>query len=102
MGVPGLFQFFETFTSTKHFSDYRGEILAIDGSNLLHRSAIASAEDVAYDRPSTKYLTFFLNCVKALKRYGITPIFVFDGCTIPAKKSCYDSRRVKRDMSKKA
>ncbi|KAL7718290.1 Exonuclease 1 [Entamoeba marina] len=61
---------------------------AIDGYALLHR--IATRNPLALW--NIEYLAFF-------KNYNITPIFVFDGCNLPAKQLTEHQREEKRQTA---
>jgi exonuclease-1 len=46
------------------------------------------------------YLNYFSQQIDILREYRITPIFVFDGCPLPAKRAVNEERRRTRSVAK--
>jgi len=99
MGVKGLFNIIKTFASdsvvTKHMSEYRGTIQAIDASLILYKycmtKSIVQNEIATHpfkftrnpsgnpNQDSNCHLDTCLHKTCTMLKYGIMPIWIFDG-----------------------
>ncbi|KFO92092.1 Exonuclease 1, partial [Buceros rhinoceros silvestris] len=73
--------------------------VAVDTYCWLHKGAYACAEKLARGEPTDLYVAFCMKLVDMLLSFGIKPILVFDGCTLPSKKEVEKARREKRQAS---
>jgi len=84
---------------------YRGQVAGIDAYAWLYRGSYSCATQLAVgklnegedenkeqDAPTEPYVVFCMQRIELLKVYDITPIFVFDGCPLPAKKAVNTER----------
>ncbi|NXI73206.1 EXO1 Exonuclease, partial [Anseranas semipalmata] len=96
MGIQGLLQFIKEAAEPAHVKKYRGQAVAVDTYCWLHKGAYACAEKLAKGEPTDHYVAFCMKLVDMLLSFGIKPILVFDGCTLPSKKEVEKARREKR------
>ncbi|NWV43028.1 EXO1 Exonuclease, partial [Grantiella picta] len=99
MGIQGLLQFIKEAAEPSHVKKYKGLTVAVDTYCWLHKGAYACAEKLARGEPTDLYVTFCMKLVHMLLSFGIKPILVFDGCTLPSKKEVEKARREKRQAS---
>ncbi|XP_057583915.1 exonuclease 1 isoform X2 [Hippopotamus amphibius kiboko] len=99
MGIHGLLQFIKEASEPIHMRKYKGQAVAVDTYCWLHKGAVACAEKLAKGEPTDKYVIFCMKFVNMLLSYGIKPILVFDGCTLPSKKEVEKSRRERRQAN---
>ncbi|NWU82007.1 EXO1 Exonuclease, partial [Onychorhynchus coronatus] len=99
MGIQGLLQFIKEAAEPSHVKKYRGLTVAVDTYCWLHKGAYACAEKLARGEPTDLYVAFCMKLVEMLLSFGIKPILVFDGCTLPSKKEVEKARREKRQAS---
>ncbi|NWX30467.1 EXO1 Exonuclease, partial [Notiomystis cincta] len=99
MGIQGLLQFIREAAEPSHVKKYRGLTVAVDTYCWLHKGAYACAEKLARGEPTDLYVAFCMKLVHMLLSFGIKPILVFDGCTLPSKKEVEKARREKRQAS---
>uniref|UniRef100_A0A8C8S6X2 Exonuclease 1 n=1 Tax=Pelusios castaneus TaxID=367368 RepID=A0A8C8S6X2_9SAUR len=99
MGIHGLLQFIREAAEPRHVGQYRGQAVAVDTYCWLHKGAYACAEKLARGEPTDQYVIFCMKLVDMLLSFGIKPILVFDGCTLPSKKEVEKARREKRQAS---
>ncbi|NWX47051.1 EXO1 Exonuclease, partial [Steatornis caripensis] len=99
MGIQGLLQFIKEAAEPAHVKKYRGQAVAVDTYCWLHKGAYACAEKLARGEPTDLYVAFCMKLVDMLLSFGIKPILVFDGCTLPSKKEVEKARREKRQAS---
>ncbi|NXX18688.1 EXO1 Exonuclease, partial [Podargus strigoides] len=99
MGIHGLLQFIKDAAEPAHVKRYRGQAVAVDTYCWLHKGAYACAEKLARGEPTDLYVAFCMKLVEMLLSFGIKPILVFDGCTLPSKKEVEKARREKRQAS---
>ncbi|XP_035414716.1 LOW QUALITY PROTEIN: exonuclease 1 [Cygnus atratus] len=96
MGIQGLLQFLKEAAEPAHVKKYRGQAVAVDTYCWMHKGAYACAEKLAKGEPTDHYVAFCMKLVDMLLSFGIKPILVFDGCTLPSKKEVEKARREKR------
>uniref|UniRef100_A0A8C3VI13 Exonuclease 1 n=1 Tax=Catagonus wagneri TaxID=51154 RepID=A0A8C3VI13_9CETA len=99
MGIQGLLQFIKEASEPVHVRKYKGQVVAVDTYCWLHKGAVACAEKLARGEHTDKYVGFCMKFVNMLLSYGIKPILVFDGCTLPSKKEVENSRRERRQAN---
>ncbi|XP_021517098.1 exonuclease 1 isoform X2 [Meriones unguiculatus] len=99
MGIQGLLQFIKEASEPINVKKYKGQAVAVDTYCWLHKGAIACAEKLAKGEPTDKYVGFCMKFVNMLLSYGVKPILVFDGCTLPSKKEVERSRRERRQSN---
>ncbi|XP_075301652.1 exonuclease 1 [Opisthocomus hoazin] len=99
MGIQGLLQFIKEAAEPTHVRKYKGQAVAVDTYCWLHKGAYACAERLARGEPTDLYVAFCMKLVDMLLSFGIKPILVFDGCTLPSKKEVEKARREKRQAS---
>ena len=100
MGIQGLLPQLKEIQNPVSLNRYSGQTLAIDGYAWLHRAACSCAYDLVLGNPTERYLQFFIKKFAMLKLYDIQPYLVFDGDSLPAKKSTELKRREKRIENK--
>ncbi|XP_074844738.1 exonuclease 1 [Carettochelys insculpta] len=99
MGIHGLLQFIKEAAEPTHVKKYKGQVVAVDTYCWLHKGAYACAEKLARGEPTDQYVVFCMKLVEMLLSFGIKPILVFDGCTLPSKKEVEKARRERRQAS---
>ncbi|NXE59506.1 EXO1 Exonuclease, partial [Calcarius ornatus] len=99
MGIQGLLQFIKEAAEPSHVKKYKGMTVAVDTYCWLHKGAYACAEKLARGEPTDFYVAFCMKFVHMLLSFGIKPILVFDGCTLPSKKEVEKARRERRQAS---
>ncbi|XP_061846239.1 exonuclease 1 [Colius striatus] len=99
MGIQGLLQFIKEAAEPAHVKKYKGQAVAVDTYCWLHKGAYACAEKLARGEPTDFYVAFCMKLVDMLLSFGIKPILVFDGCTLPSKKEVEKARREKRQAN---
>ncbi|KAM6127982.1 LOW QUALITY PROTEIN: exonuclease 1 [Pterocles gutturalis] len=99
MGIQGLLQFIKDAAEPTHVKKYKGQAVAVDTYCWLHKGAYTCAEKLARGEPTDLYVTFCMKLVDMLLSFGIKPILVFDGCTLPSKKEVEKARREKRQAN---
>ncbi|XP_061221734.1 exonuclease 1 [Neopsephotus bourkii] len=96
MGIQGLLQFIKEAAEPTHVKKYKGQTVAVDTYCWLHKGAYACAEKLVRGEPTDVYVAFCMKLVDMLLSFGIIPILVFDGCTLPSKKEVEKARRERR------
>lgn len=99
MGIKNLLKFLYNFPNiikTKKISDLYGKKIAIDISILLYQSVI-SVRRKGYDLKNNNnmiisHIVGLLNKTLLLLKYGITPIYIFDGKPSSLKKNILKTR----------
>ncbi|KFQ49703.1 Exonuclease 1 [Nestor notabilis] len=99
MGIQGLLQFIKEAAEPTHVKKYKGQAVAVDTYCWLHKGAYACAEKLARGERTDVYVAFCMKLVDMLLSFGIIPILVFDGCTLPSKKEVEKARREKRQAN---
>uniref|UniRef100_A0A452H675 Exonuclease 1 n=1 Tax=Gopherus agassizii TaxID=38772 RepID=A0A452H675_9SAUR len=99
MGIHGLLQFIKEAAEPAHVKKYKGQVVAVDTYCWLHKGAYACAEKLAKGEPTDQYVVFCMKLIDMLLSFGIKPILVFDGCTLPSKKEVEKARREKRQAN---
>lgn len=95
MGVKGLFNIINTHAANsinqKHMSSYRGTVQAIDASLILYKYCIGG-ENCHVDTCLHKTCTML--------KYGVMPMWIFDGKSPPIKSQTVNKRRKIRENAK--
>ncbi|XP_033000244.1 exonuclease 1 [Lacerta agilis] len=99
MGIQGLLQFIKEAAESAHVKKYKGQVVAVDTYCWLHKGAYACAEKLAKGEPTDQYVAYCMKLADMLLSFGVKPILVFDGCTLPSKKQVEKSRREKRQAN---
>ncbi|XP_015280057.1 PREDICTED: exonuclease 1 [Gekko japonicus] len=99
MGIPGLLQFIKEAADPTHIKKYKGQVVAVDTYCWLHKGAYACAEKLARAEPTDQYVIYCMKLVDMLLSFGVKPVLVFDGCTLPSKMEVEKSRREKRQAN---
>ncbi|KAJ9111128.1 hypothetical protein QFC19_001327 [Naganishia cerealis] len=98
MGISGLLPLLKEIQVQRNISEFKGQTLAVDAYVWLHRGAFGCAEDLVNGIPTTKFVDYAMFRVRLLKYHGITPIVVFDGGPLPAKKRTEVDRASRREF----
>nr|XP_020643128.1 exonuclease 1 isoform X1 [Pogona vitticeps]XP_020643136.1 exonuclease 1 isoform X1 [Pogona vitticeps] len=99
MGIQGLLQFIKEAAEPAHVKKYKGQAVAVDTYCWLHKGAYACAEKLAKGEPTDQYVAYCMKLVDMLQSFGVKPVLVFDGCTLPSKKEVEKARREKRQAN---
>ncbi|XP_039205032.1 exonuclease 1 isoform X1 [Crotalus tigris] len=99
MGIQGLLQFIKEAAEPTHVKKYKGQVIAVDTYCWLHKGAYACAEKLAKGEATDQYVVYCMKLVDMLLSFGVKPILVFDGCTLPSKKEVEKTRREKRQAN---
>ncbi|XP_069787053.1 exonuclease 1 isoform X1 [Narcine bancroftii] len=99
MGIHGLLQFVKEASEPIHIKKYKGQIVALDMYCWLHKGAFACADKLAKGEPTDQYVSYCLKFVEMLDSFGVKPVLVFDGCTLPSKKEVEKARRLRRQTN---
>ncbi|QLG74921.1 hypothetical protein HG535_0H02480 [Zygotorulaspora mrakii] len=100
MGISGLLPQLKAIQNPVSLHRYEGQTLGIDGYAWLHRAACSCAMELSMDKPTSKYLEFFIKKIGMLKAFKIDPYLIFDGDSIGVKKDTEIKRRTKRIESR--
>lgn len=100
MGIQGLLPQLKDIQNPVTLRRYEGQTLGIDGYAWLHRAACSCAYELALNKPTEKYLRFFIKKLAMLRSFKIQAYFVFDGDGIGVKKETESKRREKREESR--
>ena len=80
--------------------EFANQTVVVDGSAWLHRGAFACARELATGVETTRHLDFCVHMTKMLLHYKVTPIFVLDGMSLPAKQKTNEERNKSRDANR--
>lgn len=100
MGIPGLLPQLKGIQKQVTLKKYMYQTLAIDGYAWLHRASCACALELVMNKPTNKYLQFFIKRLQLLRRLNIKPYIVFDGDSLSVKNRTETRRKKKRLESK--
>lgn len=100
MGVNGLRKIISKYApevlEKKNFKDYNGTVQALDGVLALYKFCIATI-DTQYSKVGHLFACFFKTL--SMLRYGIMPVWVFDGKPPEIKQMTLDERRKNKDIA---
>ncbi|XP_067844387.1 exonuclease 1 [Heptranchias perlo] len=99
MGIQGLLQFVKEASEPIHIKKYKGQTVALDMYCWLHKGAFACADKLAKGEPTDQYVSYCMKFVEMLDSFGVKPVLVFDGCTLPSKKEVEKARRLRRQTN---
>ena len=100
MGIKRLLHFVKEAMEDIHVRQYAGKRVAVDTYCWIHRGCFGCAEQVVRDDLDTDvYVNYCMKFVEMLRRAGVTPVLVFDGCDLPSKKAVENERRAKRELN---
>ncbi|KAI9026677.1 PIN domain-like protein [Phycomyces nitens] len=102
MGIKGFLPLFKQNQEEIHIREYGGAKVAVDGNVWLHKGAFACAYDLATNRPTRKYVDYFIRQVDMLLYHKVIPIIVFDGKPLPIKGHTNDQRSRDRVNAREA
>ncbi|EQC37794.1 hypothetical protein SDRG_04818 [Saprolegnia diclina VS20] len=110
MGVADLLPKLKSIISMTHISKYRGKRAAIDASGWLYKGAYTCVVELGLGtlesdpigeytegEATAPYISYCLARLDLLLEHDITPTFVFDGATVPAKAATNQKRRADRE-----
>jgi len=101
MGIEGLLQVLKPVTTKTHIRNFSNKTAAIDASCWLYKGTYSCSWDLSQGVKTYDYLHFMYHMIKVLQSYSITPIFVFDGLTLPLKKKTVEKRIQGKQTNKK-
>lgn len=101
MGIPGLLPLLRNIQVPVTLAKYSGMTLGIDAYAWLHRASVSCSYELVMDRPTDKYLNYFIKRLTMLKRFGIKPYLVFDGDYLPVKGPTEFKRSEQRMVNKR-
>jgi flap endonuclease-1 len=100
MGVKRLYQIVKYFArdciKEKSFKDYRGTTQALDASIIIYKFCIAILNTEHYRKPDGEVVGHLFACFfksLAMLRYGIMPLWVFDGTPPTIKQDTINDRK---------
>jgi len=103
MGIKGLSQVLEPWCSKTHVDKYANARAAVDAYSWMHKGIYSCASDIACGNlwwrtkgQDAPYVTYCLFRANLLRHNGITPVIVFDGDRLPAKRREEEERRARR------
>eukprot|EP00826_Nyctotherus_ovalis_P034736 TRINITY_DN2915_c0_g2_i1.p1 TRINITY_DN2915_c0_g2~~TRINITY_DN2915_c0_g2_i1.p1 ORF type:complete len:569 (-),score=132.32 TRINITY_DN2915_c0_g2_i1:127-1833(-) len=101
MGIEGLLQVLKPITLKTHIKAFANKTAAIDASSWLYKGVYSCSWEVSQGIETYGYLHFMVSMIQLLQRYEITPVFVFDGPTLPLKRMTADKRSQNKQANKK-
>jgi flap endonuclease-1 len=104
MGVKGLFTIITTHANksieTRHMSEYRGTTQALDASLILYKYCLArimTSNDNTIGGRNNCHLDTCLHKTSTMLKYGIMPMWIFDGKSPEIKLHTVNKRRKVRE-----
>ncbi|PVZ99159.1 hypothetical protein BB558_003474 [Smittium angustum] len=97
MGISGLIGAVKEAQESVHISRFKGKTLGIDGYVWLHKGAFGCSEDIVLEKPTNKYVLYFIKKIRLLQHFGVEPYVVFDGGPLISKKKT----ELEREMNRK-
>lgn len=85
-----------------HLRNFSGKTIGVDAYGWLHRATFTCALELAQDKPTRKYVDFFMNRVRMLVHFGVKPYLVFDGDHLPSKGHTENDRAARRKECRRA
>jgi len=96
MGINGLHNFLKEAIDKIHIKEYSGQRVAIDTYCWIHKGCFSCADKLAKGEKTDLYVKYCMKFINLLLQYNITPVLVFDGCNLEAKKEVELERRQRR------
>lgn len=100
MGVKRLFQIVKICANDciteRHFKEYKGTVQALDASLLLYKFCIALMDTTHFRKDDGEITGHLFACffkTASMLRYGIMPLWIFDGTPPSIKQDTIDERR---------
>jgi len=109
MGICGFHQYTKHYLEQQHIRSYAHTRVGIDASAWLHRGSVPYAWDIFNGTEPWKHGTsmarppwveFPLRLLHMLMSFHVHPVFVFDGCSSPAKTPTSLARKAKKAQAK--
>lgn len=97
MGIQGLLPTLKSIMHPRHAQEYAGKRAAIDTYSWLHKAVLSCSRDLCHGRHNDKYIDYCMRRVQMLRYYGVQPVLVFDGGSLPMKSD----QEIKRARSRK-
>ncbi|KAG5858699.1 flap endonuclease-1 H3TH domain-containing protein [Encephalitozoon hellem] len=101
MGISGLLPIVAPKLVKRHISSYKHQRIGIDGHAWLYQILSFVSEEIFFKVPTKKHIAMFEEKVRVLENYGITPVVVLDGDTLPSKEETNRKRQVKKERNRK-
>ncbi len=108
MGVNNLMNLIKTYAPKaikyKNISDYKNKTLGIDANLMLYKIVMAirrGGQDIKKGDVVTTHIHGLLQKIIGLRKYNITPVFVFDSSFPDIKKETLKKRKRVREGYKK-
>ncbi len=92
MGIEGLLQALKPITKKTHIRAYAHKTAAIDASAWLYKGAYSCSWELSQGFNTSAYMHFAFNMIRLLQLHSVSPIFVFDGLTLPLKEETVKRR----------
>eukprot|EP01041_Mallomonas_annulata_P005736 gene5736-11598_t len=97
MGIQGLLPLLKPVTSIEHIQLYRNKRIAVDTYGWLHKATYGCCVEMCTGKlSSNRWVQYCLSYIDLLLKYDIEVFLVFDGGSLPAKKSTELERAEKR------
>ncbi|KAA0155440.1 hypothetical protein FNF29_01815 [Cafeteria roenbergensis] len=98
MGIKGLLVALRGHDRRVHVSKFAGRTLAVDVLVWLHQGIVGCATELCTAGPSstTRHVKYCMDRVELLIRYGVVPLVVFDGASLPSKDGTDAQRAASR------
>ncbi|QKF93747.1 FLAP endonuclease-1 [Fadolivirus algeromassiliense] len=100
MGVKGFKKIIETFAQKcvkqTEFKEYKGQVVPLDGSITLYKFCIAVMNTENYKSPAGEVTGHLFACffkTSSMLKYGIMPLWVFDGKPPEIKNDTISERK---------
>lgn len=102
MGIKGLLPHISAHINKKHISSQRNHRIGIDGHAWLNLILPCIALQLHKGVKTTLHHDIFMKRIEKLKKFGILPVVVFDGCELPCKEIVNTRRRTRIEETKKS
>uniref|UniRef100_A0A7S3QXM9 Exonuclease 1 n=1 Tax=Dunaliella tertiolecta TaxID=3047 RepID=A0A7S3QXM9_DUNTE len=103
MGIKDLLKRLDPIARDVSLREYKGSVLALDTSCLLHRRAALTPREHVLDSQDSNLIPTCMDQIRFLRKHGIEPILVFDGDALPMKAAEEEKRnRIRESSFKKA
>lgn len=100
MGIKGLLPVVSSCLIKKHISCFEKHRIGIDGHAWLHSILPTVALQVFNNEKNNLHMEIFLKRIDKLRKFGIVPVVVFDGDSLPSKWAVNEKRRIKREENR--
>ncbi|CAE7730710.1 exo1 [Symbiodinium necroappetens] len=101
MGIQGLLKALEDVQRECHVKEFAGKRAAVDAHGWLHAALAGSAVDVELEVDDQIHVRYCAKRISMLRRFGVEPVFVFDGAALPAKAALLQERRQRRERMRR-